>query len=850
MYKQLREQFIDFFVKQHHSHLPSSSLIPHNDPSLLFVNSGMVQFKDIFTGVDQSAHSRVVTVQKCLRAGGKHNDLDNVGYTSRHHTFFEMLGNFSFQDYFKADAIEFAWDFLTKELSLSKDKLYITVYHTDNEAWDIWHRLTGFSESKILRIDTSDNFWSMGDTGPCGPCSEIYYDYGRDPDVDVAKLITDGSDQCVEIWNLVFMQMYQDSNGLKPLSRPSIDTGMGLERMVAVLEGVQDNYATSLFQGLIRGIRDIYSVADADMTACRVAADHIRAMAFLISDGVLPSNEGRGYVLRRIMRRAMRYLHQLNATDAKMHELVALLETQMGGAYTEISKSSTLIANTIRQEESGFKDTLDRGLNLLHAEVDRLGSGKIFSGEMAFKLYDTYGFPVDLTADVLCRMGLTLDIDGFEKFMASQRERAKAAGHCSSNSAQEQVWFNIKRQIDAREQFRGYDNHKLESKIAFLVDESGNLVDHLSQGVEGWMVTEVTPFYSEGGGQVGDTGTITTSDTIAKVLDTQKFASTVIAHRVMIVQGVMQLGNMVLLSIDVERRNACARHHSATHILHHVLRSVLGNHLLQKGSRVNEEDLHFDFNHHQALDRAQITEIERKVNEMIVRNLPVGIRAMDKKMADTENALGIFGEKYGDIVRVVDIGSSKELCGGTHVSMTGEIGLMRIVAERSIGSGIRRITAVAGLALLEQMYNTEKKHLDLVDSLQQKHRTHDVAMEKKLDILSRMSLALSLQASHGDLHYFYAEDFSVAVGRKFYKEMLPHMRDKIAVFISKNCSSDKYSWIVASGPNAKCQAVDLARRITECTGDHMPSGGYSSDCVTFGSKRLLQHAEVLPLLTR
>ncbi|HVI49900.1 MAG TPA: alanine--tRNA ligase [Candidatus Sulfotelmatobacter sp.] len=701
----IRRTFLEFFAKNGHEIVPSSPLVPRNDPTLMFTNAGMVQFKNVFTGVEKRPYSRATTSQKCVRAGGKHNDLDNVGYTARHHTFFEMLGNFSFGDYFKEHAIECAWNLITKEFGLPADKLMVTVYHTDDEAFGLWRKIAGLPESKIVRIPTSDNFWAMGDTGPCGPCSEIFYDHGDHIPGGPPGSPDEDGDRFIEIWNLVFMQYEQVTKEERvALPRPSIDTGMGLERLAAVLQGKHDNYDVDLLRSLIVASADA-SGADPDgahRVSHRVIADHLRSSSFLIADGVLPSNEGRGYVLRRIMRRAMRHAQLIGCTEPLMHKLVPALIKQMGEAYPELVRAQPLITETLKLEESRFKVTLDRGLKLLDEETVKLGQGGSLNGEVAFKLYDTYGFPLDLTQDALKSRGLSVDTDGFNAAMERQRAEARKAWAGSGEAATETVWFSLKEEVGASE-FLGYDAEEAEGKIvALLVD--GKPVPSAKAGDSIALVANQTPFYGESGGQAGDTGVIVTAGKARIVVaDTQKKLGDLIVHLGKVEEGTVAVGDFAELKIDAVRRDATRAHHSATHLLHAALRGKLGDHVTQKGSQVTFNSLRFDISHPKALSPEEVRAVEDVVNANIRANQPVVTRLMSQEEAVASGAMALFGEKYGDEVRVVSMGADKalfsvELCGGTHVRRTGDIGLFKIVSESAVAAGVRRIEAVVANA--------------------------------------------------------------------------------------------------------------------------------------------------------
>jgi alanyl-tRNA synthetase len=702
----IRKSFLDFFARNDHQVVSSSSLVPRNDPTLLFTNAGMVQFKNVFTGLEKRPYSRAVTAQKCVRAGGKHNDLDNVGYTTRHHTFFEMLGNFSFGDYFKERAIELAWNLVTKEYALSKDKLLITVYIDDDDAFRLWKKIAGLSDSKILRIAGDDNFWAMGDTGPSGPCSEIFYDHGPHiPGGPPGSPDAEG-DRFIEIWNLVFMQYEQFEGGKRvDLPRPSIDTGMGLERIAAVLQGTHDNYAIDLFATLIRVIADLTGVdADGPQKAShRVIADHLRASAFLIADGVLPSNEGRGYVLRRIMRRAMRHAELLGAKEPLMWKLVPVLTREMGQAYPELLRAEALITETLKLEETRFRRTLERGLAILDEKSKDLRKGAMFDGETAFTLYDTYGFPLDLTQDALRSRGISVDIASFTDAMNRQREKARASWAGSGEAAQETVWFALREKIGATE-FLGYETESAEGVVAALVKD-GKEVTELKKGETGAVVVNQTPFYGESGGQVGDAGEMRREGVRATVSDTQKRAGDVFAHMITVEQGTIKVGDPMLLEVDHARREAIRQNHSATHLLHEALRQVLGGHVAQKGSLVAPDRLRFDFSHPKPMSPEELERVEDIANDKVLQNTPVTTRLMAVDDAIASGARALFGEKYGDEVRVVAMGDggntmgwSVELCGGTHVRRTGDIGLISLVGEAGVAAGVRRIEALTGKA--------------------------------------------------------------------------------------------------------------------------------------------------------
>ncbi|WP_331374436.1 alanine--tRNA ligase [Sinorhizobium chiapasense] len=726
---EIRSMFLDYFRKNGHEIVPSSPLVPRNDPTLMFTNAGMVQFKNVFTGLEQRPYSTAATAQKCVRAGGKHNDLDNVGYTARHHTFFEMLGNFSFGDYFKERAIELAWNLITKEYGLDAKRLLVTVYHTDDEAYGLWKKIAGFSDDRIIRIPTSDNFWAMGDTGPCGPCSEIFYDHGDQIWGGPPGSADEDGDRFIEIWNLVFMQYEQVTKEERiDLPRPSIDTGMGLERVAAVLQGQHDNYDIDLFRALIAASEEATAVkAEGDRRAShRVIADHLRSSAFLIADGVLPSNEGRGYVLRRIMRRAMRHAQLLGAQEPLMWKLLPELVNQMGRAYPELARAEALISETLKLEETRFRKTLERGLNLLSDASADLSEGDQFNGETAFKLYDTYGFPLDLTQDALRAKGITVDTDAFSKAMERQKAEARANWAGSGEAATETIWFELKEKHGATE-FLGYDTEAAEGVIQAIVRD-GAVVESAVKGESVQVILNQTPFYGESGGQMGDTGLIATDTGKLTVTDTQKRGEGLFVHYCVVAEGNMKIGEAAALTVDHTRRTRLRSNHSATHLLHEALREVLGTHVAQKGSLVAPDRLRFDVSHPKPMTTDELKVVEEMANEIIVQNSPVTTRLMTVDDAIADGAMALFGEKYGDEVRVVAMGQgvrgskagkpySVELCGGTHVSATGDIGLVRIVAESAVGAGVRRIEALTGEAARAYLNEQDERVKTLASAL-------------------------------------------------------------------------------------------------------------------------------------
>ena len=707
----IRTGFLSYFAKNGHEVVDSSPLVPQNDPTLMFANSGMVQFKNLFTGVETRAYKRATTSQKCVRAGGKHNDLENVGYTARHHTFFEMLGNFSFGDYFKENAIELAWRLITSEFGLDPKKLLVTVYHEDDDAAALWRKIAGLGDDRIIRIATSDNFWAMGDTGPCGPCSEIFYDHGDHIPGGPPGSPDEDGDRFIEIWNLVFMQFEQTATERLSLPKPSIDTGMGLERIAAVLQGKHDNYDIDLMRNLILASADA-SATDADgehNISHRVVADHLRASSFLIADGVLPSNEGRGYVLRRIMRRAMRHIHQMGCVDPTMYKLVPALVSEMGGQYAELGRAQSLITETLKLEETRFKETLDRGLRILQDEVSGKASSGTLDGATAFKLYDTYGFPLDLTQDFMRGYGWQVDLEGFDAAMQAQKAAARRAWSGSGDAATEAVWLDLGQRLEPTE-FLGYTANTSEAVVVALVDDSGE-INAVNAGARARMVVNQTPFYAESGGQIGDTGTVSWDGGQAKVLDTVKTPSGLFVHHLEVMDGILTIDGAVRLEIDITRRSRLRANHSATHLLHEALRHVLGDHVAQKGSMVSADRLRFDFSHPKAVSLAELARVQNIVNERIRMNSDVSTRIMTPDAAIKLGALALFGEKYGEEVRVVQMGGpaenssdkawSVELCGGTHVTRTGDIALLKIVSESAVAGGVRRIEAVTQSGALE-----------------------------------------------------------------------------------------------------------------------------------------------------
>ncbi len=710
---EIRDSFLKYFEKNEHKIVESSNLVPNNDPTLMFANSGMVQFKNVFTGLEKRDYKRATTSQKCVRAGGKHNDLENVGYTPRHHTFFEMLGNFSFGDYFKERAIELAWNLITKDFGLDKNKLYFTVFHEDEEALKLWKKITGFGDDRILKIPTSDNFWSMGETGPCGPCSEIFYDHGEHLQGGLPGTKNQDGDRYIEIWNLVFMQFEQISKDKRiDLPKPSVDTGMGLERITALMQGTHDNYKTDHFEKLIQSISDEVKVKSnkTNISSFRVIADHLRASSFLIAEGVLPSNEGRGYVLRRIMRRGMRHSHLLGSKKPIFYNIFKTLMEEMSGNYPELIRAEALINETLKMEEEKFLVLLDRGMKILNDEIKKID--KVLPGDVAFKLYDTYGFPLDLTQDILKNKSMEVDNLKFDQLMKDSKELAKKNWKGSGDSAVDDIWFEIKDKLGASE-FLGYETNQAEAIVQSLLKDNKE-VKTLVSGDEGMIIVNQTPFYGESGGQVGDTGEISSGEFKFKVLDVQKKLGDLFVHYGKVISGEVKINQNVELKIDATRRNNIRAYHSATHLLHESLRRVLGTHVTQKGSLVEADRLRFDFSHMKPISNDEINKIEQFVNSMVETKSDVKTRLMTPKEAVENGALALFGEKYGDEVRVLSMGDEKnkyfstELCGGTHVKNTGDIGKFKIVSQSSIAAGIRRVEALRDQQLQDYLNNKEK----------------------------------------------------------------------------------------------------------------------------------------------
>ena len=839
----IRRGFLDYFGNASHDVVQSAPLVPYNDPTLMFVNAGMVPFKNVFTGLETRETPRAASSQKCVRAGGKHNDLDNVGYTARHHTFFEMLGNFSFGDYFKEQAIVHAWTLLTKVWGLDPNRLTATVYHTDDEAFDLWRKIAGLPEERIIRIATSDNFWSMGDTGPCGPCSEIFYDHGDhilggppgSPDED--------GDRFVEIWNLVFMQFERQDDGTDvPLPKPSIDTGMGLERIAAVMQGVTDNYDTDTFKALIAASQELTGTkAQGEQKAShRVIADHLRSTSFLLADGVMPSNEGRGYVLRRIMRRAMRHAHILGAKEPLMHRLVGGLVAEMGAAYPELLRAQPLIEATLQQEETQFRRTLDKGIKLLDDATRGMTSGDILPGETAFKLYDTYGFPYDLTEDALRAQGYGIDQAGFEAAMEGQKAMARAAWKGSGAKASDDVWFDIAERVGATE-FTGYTASEGEGQVVALVNDGIEVQSAVANDTV-TVITNQTPFYGESGGQMGDAGIISSANMRGEVTDTAKPLGRLHAHQVTIADGEIKLGDVVTLKIDVARRDALRANHSATHLLHASLRNHLGGHVTQKGSMVAADRLRFDFSHNQAVTAAELALVEAEVNAQIRGNHAVTTRLMTPDDAVAAGALALFGEKYGDEVRVLSMGDvsganySVELCGGTHVNALGDIALLTIVTEGAVASGIRRIEALTGEAARLWLTGREAQLKDVASILKTAPDEVAARVETLLAERKRLEKELSdaknaLALSGGSGPKAEAETINgvafmgqVIVGiepkalRGLADDQMKAIGGGVVAIIAANEASNTVVVAVSPEHQAKATAPDLVRAATAAMG--------------------------------
>ena len=831
---EIRKKFLDYFASKGHQVVASSSLVPHDDPTLLFTNAGMNQFKDVFLGFDKRPYTRATTSQKCVRAGGKHNDLENVGYTARHHTFFEMLGNFSFGDYFKHDAISYAWELLTEVFQLPKDKLYVTVYAEDDEAYDIWTKVIGLAADRVIRIGdnkgaryASDNFWMMGDTGPCGPCTEIFYDHGADIPGGLPGTPEEDGDRYIEIWNNVFMQFNRDEAGvMHPLPKPSVDTGMGLERISAVLQHVHSNYEVDLMQALVKAAARETNCSDMENPSLRVLADHIRACSFLIADGVIPGNEGRGYVLRRIIRRAIRHGYKLGARAAFFHRMVNDLVAEMGEAYPELKAGQQRVTEVLKQEEDRFFATIEHGMAILEADLAE-NTGKVFNGETAFKLHDTYGFPLDLTADICRERGVTVDTIAFDAAMARQKEQARAAGK-----------FKMAANLDYAgpvTTFHGYESLEAKGNVLALYKD-GTAVNELNEGDIGVVVLDDTPFYAESGGQVGDCGELRSTHGIFEVEDTQKIQATVFGHHGVVKTGKLSVGNSVAARVDVQSRLRTMRNHSATHLMHKALREVLGPHVQQKGSLVDADKTRFDFAHTQPLSDDEIRRIEQLVIAEIIANVATEARVMAIDEAQKTGAMMLFGEKYGDEVRVLDIGSSRELCGGTHVKRTGDIGLFKIVMEGGVAAGVRRIEAVTGDNALSYV-QLQLAQLDDV-AAQVKAPTEDAASRVAQIVDSVKVLEKELARLKSKLAASQGDDLLSAVidvkgtkvlaaqldgaDAKALRETLDKLKDKLksAVIVLGSAADGKVSLIagVTSDLTAKVKAGELVNAIAQQVG--------------------------------
>ena len=843
---ELRESFLKYFESNGHTIVPSSPLVPGNDPTLLFTNAGMVQFKDVFLGTDKRSYSRATTSQRCVRAGGKHNDLENVGYTARHHTFFEMLGNFSFGEYFKKDAIHYAWDFLTNVIGLPEEKLWVTVYAEDDEAADIWLNDIKVDPEKFTRIGTSDNFWSMGDTGPCGPCSEIFYDHGPEIEGGPPGTPEEDGDRYIEIWNLVFMQFNRDADGnMEPLPKPSVDTGMGLERLAAILQNVHNNYDIDLFQSLIRAAANLTGTDDLENKSLRVIADHIRSCAFLVVDGVLPSNEGRGYVLRRIIRRAARHGHQLGCKQPFFYKLVDALDQEMGDAYPELRQHRGHVERVLHKEEQRFAETLEQGMRILEDAIDKL-DGDTIDGKTAFKLYDTYGFPVDLTADVARENGLSIDLDGFDVEMEAQRSRARASSQFGA------VGEGLKLDGQAASDFLGYEQAGSEANVVAILQNDAS-IDQLENGDQAIVILDRTPFYGESGGQVGDIGVIAIGEeTRFEVSDTQK-QNDVYLHIGQLRTGELSVGDPVTAQIDEDHRRAVMLNHSATHLMHHALRQVLGDHVQQKGSLVDADKLRFDFSHYQPLEADEITRIETLVNNEIRGNLETRAELMDMDSARNTGAMALFGEKYGDIVRVLRIGSeSVELCGGTHVARAGDIGLFKIVYESGIASGVRRIEAVTGEAAMRRFIDSEHtietaahklkakrdELLPRIEQLQANNRNLEKQLEAlKSKLASQTGGDLASQAEEvGGIKVLAAKLDGANV--KTLRETVDQLKNKLgaAAIVLASDEGEKVSIIagVTRAESERIRAGDLANHVAEQCGGR---GGGRPDMAQAGGNQ-------------
>ncbi|RZI45283.1 alanine--tRNA ligase [Candidatus Finniella inopinata] len=848
----IRRTFTDFFKNNDHEGVRSSPLVPQNDPTLLFTNAGMVQFKDVFTGKEKRPYQRAVTAQKCLRAGGKHNDLDNVGYTARHHTFFEMLGNFSFGDYFKEQAIHHAWTLVTKNFHLDPSRLLVTVYAEDEEAATLWRKIAGLRDDRILRISTSDNFWSMGDTGPCGPCSEIFYDHGEGIPGGVPGSADQDGDRFIEIWNLVFMQFEQHADGTRTnLPNPSIDTGMGLERMAAVIQGVHNNYDIDLFKTLIATAQDLVgNSGPQNRQSYNVIADHIRASSFLIADGVLPSNEGRGYVLRRIMRRGMRHAHKLGSQDPLMYRLVPTLVSLMGEAYPELVRAQPLVQQILHQEEEKFRQTLERGLKLLQESTTVLLPAQALPAEVAFKLYDTFGFPLDLTQDVLRAEGRTVDEAGFQTCMAEQKQKARAAWVGSGDTANEQVWFDFHQQFGATE-FLGYTTTEAEGTVCALVINEQS-VEEAKQGQDVMILTNQTPFYAESGGQMGDHGFLTTEEgAVVTITDTLKKVGSLHVHVGHIEKGQLKTGQTVKLNVDRDRRRQLAANHSATHLLHAALRQTFGKHVTQKGSLVAPDRLRFDFTHPRPVTKEELAQVEQAVNQRIFDNQETLTRVMTPDQAIEEGAMALFGERYGEEVRVVSMADSVELCGGTHVEQLGTIGLFKITGESPVSAGIRRIEAITGPAILTLLAETQKT----LSAEREQNRKQVTELQKQLGDIKRQTLldgesdnaqTITIKGYPAMVHHLKgvpARDLKALVDR--YKQTLGS-----GLVIVTSIDDDKVALVIGVTPDLtdRLDAVKLVKIGAEILGGQ--GGGGRPDLAQAGGSNPENIGQLLEVLSQ
>ncbi|EKO3556977.1 alanine--tRNA ligase [Vibrio metschnikovii] len=841
---EVRRAFLSFFESKGHQIVDSSSLVPANDPTLLFTNAGMNQFKDCFLGLEKRAYTRATTAQRCVRAGGKHNDLENVGFTARHHTFFEMLGNFSFGDYFKEDAIQYAWEFLTEVVKLPKERLLVTVYQTDDEAFDIWHQQIGIPQDRIIRIGDkpggkayeSDNFWQMGDTGPCGPCTEIFYDHGEHIWGGPPGSAEEDGDRFIEIWNVVFMQFNRHADGkMEPLPKPSVDTGMGIERISAITQGVHSNYEIDVFQALIKAAAEVIGYQDLTNQSLRVVADHIRSCAFLIVDGVMPSNEGRGYVLRRIIRRAVRHGNKLGAQGAFFHKLVAPLAEVMGSAGEELKKQHALVEKVLRIEEENFGRTLERGMAILNDALDAV-EGSVLDGETVFKLYDTYGFPADLTNDVARERGFTIDEEGFEAAMEEQRQRARDAGNFGTD-------YNSLIKVDGETEFCGYSATQQMSPVSALFVD-GQEVSALSAGDKAIVVLETTPFYAESGGQCGDAGLLRTASGVFKVDDTQKLGNA-IAHYGVMQEGVLASSDHVEALVDEKRRNAISLNHSATHLLHAALRQVLGEHVTQKGSLVRAENLRFDFSHLEAMTAAEIKQVERLVNAQIRLNHVIETHVMDIESAKQKGAMALFGEKYDEQVRVLSMGDfSTELCGGIHASHTGDIGLFKILSEGGIAAGIRRIEAVTGEAALDALETQQHKYEEKLSEAMQKTKQLEkeiqqlkdkLASQASANLIDQVKLIAGVKVLVAQLN---------GADNKALRGMVDELKNQLGsgIILLGNVADDKVGLIagVTNDLTAKVKAGELVNLVAQQVGG---KGGGRPDMAQAGGS----DAQALPL---